>query len=1009
MTSITQTIPSLTGGISQQPDQLMLPGTVKHLHNFIPDITEGLVKRPGSQLVKALTGATSTGCWFSYYRDQAEGAYIGQVQRDGSVDVWHANDVKDADGNVIATAGSPVYLVTGNVSGYLTHTNTKDLKFLTVADTTFVTNTTKVVAQTSDISVKPGPSIGRGNAGNHYQTFIELRQVSHGRAYSFDVASATAAEEYTSGYSDRGPASRVTLGTEAQSPFYQVNRVDDITDHAGKILSINRNTGGTAYKGLDPQLPFQGSEIVACSGGSGSGMIVRLTNVGQVNLSKYAGSTINGDEYVGLYNTSVELLFGGDGYQTTQTNGNPSFVTAVLKGVTYKIFIDEVQPIKTKLDLGTFRPAPTSFDGNNVISADTILDIDKANTDLTPTIEKIGNGFMLSHEFPFNVTTSEPDLWRITTTEVNDVSELPRQCKNGMIVKVANSSDSQEDDFYLKFEGNEGLDGPGKWAETIAPSVGRGSIVNGVPSANYLAPVNVHTTFNQETLPIKIQRTVDLLGNIVFHVSYVDWVTRKVGDDTTNPFPTFLGEKISQTFYHRNRLGFLCEDNVILSQADDLFNFFNNTALVVSGNDPIDITSSSTQPTRFVDCIETNTGLVIFGETQQFMLHTDSDSLTPDTAKLSNISTYRYSPETTPISLGTTIGFLDAAGAYSRFFEMFDIKREGEPQLVDVTKVVPKLLPNTIDILSISRENSMIFFSTKDSARMYLYRYFNTGSERLQGAWFEWAFPFNIAYTFVLDDDLYLVSTTHELLVLNLRNVSAVVNNADIQDTTDLLINITTDRFGDLQNFKVHLDGMEFVTAGSYNSTDNTTAVSWPNHVPTIYNNRDPFAVDSSTGEVFLYKSNSGDDFVFHGNFAGNQIIIGYPFMSFLELPTIYVSKTAGNKTTSDVTASLTLQRIHYHLGQVSEIEFAYIAPGTIKPEATSPGTDSDVRTILATPSNSYKSDKIAGFSDVTLTQSIYRRNFNLYHLLFSYHPGPCTLHSITWEGDYTPKFHKRV
>jgi len=997
MTSITQTIPSLTGGISQQPEQLMLPGTAKEMYNFIPDITEGLVKRPGSKLVKSLTGATSTGCWFSYYRDQSEGAYIGQVQRDGSVNIW-----KTSDG--IAQT------VSGNVSGYLAHTDTKDLKFLTVADTTFVTNTTKVVAQTSDISPKAGHSIGRGN--NHgYQTFIELRQVSHGRAYSFDVASPTAAEAYTSGFSDRGRAVRVSLGEEIYSPFHQLNRVDAITDHAGKTLSIDRNTGGTAYKGLDPQLPFQGTEIVECSGGSGSGMIVRLTNVGQVNLSKYAGSTINGDEYVGLYNTSVELLFGGDGYKTTQTNGNPSFVTAVLKGVTYKIFIEEVQPIKTKLDLGTFRPAPTSFDGNNIISADTILDIDKANTDLTPTVEKIGNGFMLSHEFPFTVTTSEPDLWRITSTEVNDVSELPRQCKNGMIVKVVNSSDSQEDDFYLKFEGHEGVDGPGKWVETIAPSAGRGSIdANGTPSANYIAPVNVHTTFNQETLPIRIQRTVDQSNNIVFNASYITWEPRSVGDDTTNPFPTFLGEKISQTFYHRNRLGFLCEDNVILSQADDLFNFFNNTALVVSGNDPIDITSSSTQPTRFVDCIETNTGLVIFGETQQFMLHTDSDSLTPDTAKLSNISTYRYSPETTPISLGTTIGFLDAAGAYSRFFEMFDIKREGEPQLVDVTKVVPKLLPNTINTLSISRENNTIFFSTKADNSMYLYRYFNTGSERLQGAWFEWNFAFNIAYTFVLDDNLFLVSTTHKLLVVNLQPVIADTSSIGIQDLGDLFINKTYDYFGYIQNFQVHLDCMEFVTAGSYNSTDNTTTVSWTNRVVQHYTDPNPFAIDASTGEIFIFKSYSGDDFVFHGNFAGNSIIIGYGILSFVDLPTIYVRQTSGNKTTSDVTASLVIQRIHYHFGQLSNISMAYLSSGTITPQGTT-GSGNSVyqQTLSLTPSNRYKSDHIMGESNVTMTSPIYQRNSNFDHLIFSNHPGPCTLHSITWEGDYTPKFHKRV
>ena len=68
MTSITQTIPSFTGGISQQPDELVLPGQVKDLVNGVPDITDGLVKRPGSRFISALSGA-SAGTWFSYYRD----------------------------------------------------------------------------------------------------------------------------------------------------------------------------------------------------------------------------------------------------------------------------------------------------------------------------------------------------------------------------------------------------------------------------------------------------------------------------------------------------------------------------------------------------------------------------------------------------------------------------------------------------------------------------------------------------------------------------------------------------------------------------------------------------------------------------------------------------------------------------------------------------------------------------------------------------------------------------
>jgi len=949
MTSITQTIPSFTGGISQQPDELMLPGQVKDLLNGVPDITEGLVKRPGSRYLNSLSGATSTGSWFSYYRDQSEGAYIGQVQTNGSVNMW-----KVSDGSTVS--------VGGNASGYLTHSTTADLKFLTVADTTFVTNTTKIVEDIAG-QFSPTRAASVGRSGEEFQTFIELRQVSHGREYSFDVASPSAADAYVGGSSTRGTVTEISLKDPNDSPFYQPTKTGIVTDATGQRVTIDRNdsvnNGNNTYQGLDPELPFQGTGIFEIENGGtpGSGMVVRLTVTGQVNLSKYAGETINGDEYVAVYNTNVELLHGGNNYAAGTD------VTVELKNVTHTIRIEKVQPVKTKLDLGTYRPHPTSFDANHTISADTILDIDQANSDITPHVQKIGNGFFLSHTSAFNVTTAQPDLWRITSREVNDVSELPRQCKHGMIVKVVNSSESQEDDFYLKFVGENNMDGPGRWEETIGP----GQL----------------TSLDQTTLPIKIQRQAN--GN--FQVSYVTWTDRQVGDGNTNPFPTFLDKKISQTFFHRNRLGFLCEDNIILSQADEIFNFFNNTALVVSGNDPIDIQSSSTQPTRFVDCIETNTGLLVFAETQQFMLHTDSDSLTPDTAKLSNISTYRYSPETAPISLGTTVGFLDTAGTYSRFFEMFDIKREGEPQIIDQTKVVSKLIPNSVDLISNSRENSTIFLAEKGSPDLYLYRYVVAGSERIQTAWFKWTLPFNLAYTFVLDDNLYLISSDYKLLELNLqdRNVGTSVD--------DFVPGVGF--FGDDRSYQIHLDSAEFITAGSYSSTDNTTSISWPNRVGT----GTPAVVDRDTGTVYKYKSVSGNDFVFHGNFAGQTVIIGWLFDFNASIPKFFVRKTSGEKTTSDLTASLVIQRMHLHYGDVSQVD----AKVNLRDNQV-------VSNVLdQTPMDWYKSGKGPFVDNYSYTVPVYQRNSNFRVDITSTHPGPASLHSLTWEGDYTPMNHKRV
>ena len=46
MTSIRQTVPAYSAGISEQPDHLKFPGQLTDIVNAIPDVTKGLFKRP---------------------------------------------------------------------------------------------------------------------------------------------------------------------------------------------------------------------------------------------------------------------------------------------------------------------------------------------------------------------------------------------------------------------------------------------------------------------------------------------------------------------------------------------------------------------------------------------------------------------------------------------------------------------------------------------------------------------------------------------------------------------------------------------------------------------------------------------------------------------------------------------------------------------------------------------------------------------------------------------------
>ena len=125
MATVSQTIPNYYGGISEQPDELKIPGQVKSLNNVLPDITHGLMKRPGGRLIggnlTSYTGADKTK-WFHYYRTEEE-QYIGQIKlSDGTIKMWCLSDVINTSGQVVHTAGSEIDVIYEGC-GYITVTN----------------------------------------------------------------------------------------------------------------------------------------------------------------------------------------------------------------------------------------------------------------------------------------------------------------------------------------------------------------------------------------------------------------------------------------------------------------------------------------------------------------------------------------------------------------------------------------------------------------------------------------------------------------------------------------------------------------------------------------------------------------------------------------------------------------------------------------------------------------------------------------------------------------------
>ena len=1024
MSSITQTIPSYTGGISQQPDELKLPGQVARAKNVYPDLVNGLTKRPGGKLIAPFSEGTNSdgstrnklsatnGRWFHYYRDENE-QYIGQISTAGILRMWTCTDIY-VSGVKRHSAGDEMNVTyPGAVSSqsalvtYLTHTDDEDIQTLTLNDYTYITNRTKPVAMA-----------GTTEPARPAEAYIELKKVSYASQYALNlfndnstVATTTATRikvellKSSNNYCDSDGA-MVTRSNRPSATYRCDASAGDGRDAwapniATRIFSINDGASVTDTDCVSGDYTYT-IDVKDSSNNSvnrGTDLYFRITTIGQSVPYGSGADTV----YQARYTTTHDMLYGGEGWQ------QGDYFYLWMKDAYYKITVEEVSTAQIQGNLGIIRPTPTSFDTKTTVTAESILGsleagIVATNEFTASEVEIIGNGIYLTNGTKFGVTSPTGDLLNVVTNEVNTIEDLPTQCKHGYVVKIKNSI-ANEDDYYVKFFGvqkQDGtyIDGPGVWEECAAP--GR------------------TTTIDSGTMPIQIVR--NYVSNAVrFDVDQIVWDPCTVGNTTTVQEPSFVGQTINKMVFFRNRLVLLSDENVIMSQPGDFYNFWPRSAITYSATDVIDISCSSEYPAIVYDAIQVNAGLVIFTKNQQFMLTTDSDVLSPQTAKINALANYNFNYKTNPISLGTTVGFLDNAGKHSRFWEVAKILREGEPIVVDQSKVVQKLFDKDLELVSNSRENGVVFFSKKGTTTLYGYKYFNSSEKRLQQAWFTWELMGDIQHHAVLDDALYVVVRNNSKDVLQKFSLKKEDGEREITDNN----NTTTDTSDDTL-YRIHLDNSTEVASSdlTYDPTNDWTKFN----LPTGFNGSGQLAVyvvPSASDLTFQGRSENVSTFVesgvtkvkLPGNWKtydpqyvedgstaddvtpANNIILGYQFDMEVEFPTIHYSQQSGESYRALLNGSLVIHRVKLNFG----------ANGLYSTTLDRVGKPSYTETWEPTISDQYGANRVQINDQATQTIPAYEKNKNFTLTLKSTHPTPATLYSMTWEGVYTNQNYQRV
>jgi len=441
--------------------------------------------------------------------------------------------------------------------------------------------------------------------------------------------------------------------------------------------------------------------------------------------------------------------------------------------------------------------------------------------------------------------------------EINDFTKLPYHALTGSKIKIIGAEGDALTDYWVEFVVD------GTWSECIAPDTSLG--------------------LDNSTMPHALINNND--GTFTF--KELDWDDRKVGDADSNPDPSFVGRKINNLTFHKNRLGFLAGQNLILTENASFFNLYSITVTQSLDTDPIDIAASGIQINTLWNSVSFNESLLLFSETAQYRLGSSGEtSITPTTAVLNEVSSFGHDPNVRPVSAGKFAYFSQARNNNTALREYFADDNTLTNDGLDITVSVQDLIPtNTYQLISNTTEDTLIVLAadaddaqtapyvagsnitSTNAADVYIYKYFFDKGEKVQTAWSKWNFPnAKILGGVSLESFIYLMvveGTTTKLLRLDLRN---------LKDTTI--------------GFNVYLDLKKLVT-GTYDSGTNLTTITSPYGVKTGL-----IAVDAVNGNNYSLTNTTGSNYTLEGNHT--SVYIGIPFYSQYRLSPQYIRETSG-------------------------------------------------------------------------------------------------------------------
>lgn len=442
--------------------------------------------------------------------------------------------------------------------------------------------------------------------------------------------------------------------------------------------------------------------------------------------------------------------------------------------------------------------------------------------------------------------------------KVTAVNKLPPLAPNGYIMQISGEKNSEDDDFYVKWDDIHKV-----WKETIAPSI----------------PYKI----NPKNMPHAIVRESD--GS--FTLKKLPWVDRGAGNEDTNPDPSFIGRKINDIFFYRNRLGVISDESIILSSTNDFFNFWFKSSAAIADTDPIDVSVSSNKVATLTHAVPFARELMLFSREGQFVLSSDG-VMTPKSVKCDQITNFDYNPMVQPISVGPSIFFVNDRvnrSSLMRYYSLQDVADLKDAE--DVSAHIPTYIPRGITRLSgNTTENVVTLVNTNNPNTVYCYKFILQNGVSEQQAWFKWTFGYKgteVVLAEFIDSTIYLLINSPNGLFLDKAQLTG--NALDFEDEP---VRLFMDR-------KVKYT---IPSTAKYSDFNDYTELSLKDIYKYAPKNTGEYVMYLVNKDGYLTEINEWDDngvFRINGDHRGNEAFVGMSYYFYTKLSKQNIKRATDN------------------------------------------------------------------------------------------------------------------